>query len=97
MKHLIKKSKILYLFEADEVNMNSPKETQLKAHEALVSEYNSKKNSLNSITDKDRESWEDEAKKIINGNKYLAMYWKIAKIEKYITRRKVRNPNTNSG
>lgn len=81
---LMSKKELLYLIESDDVNMNSTKEAQLDLYKKLVSTYNSKKSTLESITTNDKEKWEEAAKNIIDGNKYLAMYWKIVKVKAYI-------------
>lgn len=81
---LMSKKELSYLIESDDVNMNSTKEAQLDLYKKLVSTYNSKKSALESITSNDKEKWEEAAKKIIDGNKYLAMYWKIVKVKAYI-------------
>lgn len=81
---LMSKKELLYLIESDDVNMNSTKEAQLDLYKKLISTYNSKKSALESITSNDKEKWEEAAKNIIDGNKYLAMYWKIVKVKAYI-------------
>jgi len=70
------------LFLEEVQNINSDKEVRLKGYQDKINYYNSNKGKFVSIlASKKPEVWEDEANKIINGNKYLGKQWKINKIE----------------
>lgn len=65
----------------ENTTLNSEKETKLEAYNKKLQIYNAKKNNFKSIFSQPQERWEDEAKKIIDGNDYLSMKWKLDKME----------------
>jgi len=70
------------LFLEEVKNINSDKEVRLKDYQDKINYYNSNKGKFTGIlTTKKQPVWEDEANKIINGNKYLADMWKIGKMD----------------
>jgi hypothetical protein len=70
------------LFLEEVKNINSDKEVRLKDYQDKINYYNSNKNKfLGILSTKKQEIWEDEANKIINGNKYLGDKWKIDKMD----------------
>jgi len=64
--------------------MNGEKEINLKKYEDEIAYYNSNKEKFKSIFTKAQEKWEEDANKIINGNKYLGLKWKMDKINQDI-------------
>lgn len=69
------------LFLEEVQNINSDKEVRLKDYQDKVAYYNINKSKFIPIFAKKPEVWEDEANKIIKGNKYLGDKWKIDKME----------------
>jgi hypothetical protein len=70
------------MFLEEVQNMNSDKEVKLKDYQDKLAYYNNNKNKFLSIlTTKKQETWELEASKIIQGNKYLGDKWKIDKMD----------------
>lgn len=70
------------LFLEEVKNINSDKEVRLKDYQDKILYYNNNKNKfLGILTTKKQPTWEEEANKIINGNKYLADKWKIDKMD----------------
>lgn len=62
--------------------LNSDKTTQLTGYENDMGYYNSNKNKLLLLSQQPTdEKTEQEANKIINGNKYLGVAWKLYKME----------------
>jgi TRAP-type C4-dicarboxylate transport system substrate-binding protein len=70
-----------YEFYLEQVQ-NTNKETLLDDHTKNVQYYNANKDKFDNIFLKDESKWEEEAKKLIDGNVYLSSKWKISKIEK---------------
>lgn len=68
----------------EEETFNTEKETKLKAHEEEVQTYNANKTKFVNIFSKDEKGWEEEASKIIDGNVYLGIVWKMEKIKNNI-------------
>jgi hypothetical protein len=69
------------LFLEEVQNINSDKEVKLKDYKDKLDKYNAEKSKLQSIVNtKPQESWEEEATKVINGNPYLGIQWKLDKI-----------------
>jgi hypothetical protein len=64
--------------------LNSNKEVKLKAYQEIIKNYNSRKESLKNIFSKSQDKWEEEAEKIIEGNVYLGLFWKLTKLTKII-------------
>ena len=70
------------LFLEEVQNINSDKEVKLKDYQDKINYYNNNKNKFAGIlSTKKQEMWEDEANKVINGNKYLGDKWKIDKMD----------------
>ena len=70
----------LKYFEAiDTTGVNSETEVKKRAIMDKINEFNSKKSSLDSITSRPVEQWEEQAKNIIKDNEYLAKYWRLVK------------------
>lgn len=65
----------------ENTTLNSEKETKLEEYNNIVNYYNANKDKFKSIFSRQQETWEDEAKKIINGNEYLFMKWQLDKLE----------------
>lgn len=63
-------------------DINSDKSIQLKEYESDMIYYKANISKLDNILSLSDDKWEDEANKIINTNKYLGHYWKIAKMNK---------------
>lgn len=71
-----------YLEDVKSDLLNTDKETKLRDHRNKITEYNNKKNSfVNIIKTKKPETWEIEAQKVINGNPYLGIKWKLDKLQ----------------
>jgi hypothetical protein len=66
----------------ENTTLNTEKETRIELHQKQVQAYNAKKNNFKTIFSKPQENWEEEAKKIIDGNPYLSIQWKLVKTEK---------------
>ena len=65
--------------------LNSDKDVKLTEYQDELKYYNTNKEKMKSLLlTKPEEKWEEEAKKIINGNTYLSMRWNIDKIERKI-------------
>lgn len=64
--------------------MNGEKEIQMKKYEDELTYYNANKEKFKSIFTKAMEQWEIDANKIINGNEYLGLKWRMDKINKEI-------------
>src|ERR1039457_2392112 len=60
---------------------NSDKEIKLKDYRDKVKNYTTNKDKFKPIFTKDQKTWEDEAEKIINNNKYLGYAWTQAKAQ----------------
>lgn len=65
--------------ELENSDINSDKSIGLENYEKSVAEFNQNKNKLDRVLSFDKEDWEDKAHEIINGNKYLGLYWKYIK------------------
>lgn len=73
------------LLEEVSQEVNSDKEVKLKDYQKTVQEYNANKEKFKSLLiSKTEDKWEEEAEKIINGNTYLGLQWKLAKVERNI-------------
>ncbi len=75
------KFKSFEMFLEEVNNVNSDRMVRLKDYKTKVDKYNKDKLKFKPIfTSKKEETWEAEANKIIMGNVYLALTWKIAKM-----------------
>lgn len=63
---------------------NSEKLTRLEDYNDKLKYFNSNTSRLVTILSKPQEQWEEEAKKIINGNVYLSKQWGLTKAQKTI-------------
>lgn len=70
--------------EANEVEINSNKAIALQEYEQDIKYYNSNKSKLEFLKNDDITKLEEEANEIINGNKYLGLYWKLVKLNKTV-------------
>lgn len=62
-------------------DLNSDKSVKLKAYQDDLKYYNTNKNKFDPILTLDEEKQEEAANKLINGNAYLGIAWKMAKLE----------------
>jgi len=62
-------------------DLNSDKSVKLKAYQDNLAYYNKNKNRFDQILAVDEEKQEELANKLINGNAYLGIAWKMAKME----------------
>lgn len=80
-KHLLKEENAVQQ-QVTNTTLNSDKTTQLTGYENDIGYYNSNKNRLILLAQKPvDEKTEQEANKIINGNIYLGMAWKMNKMQ----------------
>lgn len=80
-KHILTYNQFNRIVEELNSGMNSDLEVDKRDIQQQIKDFNSKKNNLTGIFAKDMKVWETEAAKLIQGNKYLAIWWKIKKIE----------------
>lgn len=80
-KHILTYNEFNRIVEELNSDVNSDLEVDKRAIQQQIKDFNSKKNNLTSIFAKDMKVWETEAAKLIQDNKYLAIWWKIKKIE----------------
>ena len=80
-KYLLKEENAVQQ-QVSNTTLNSDKTTQLTGYENDIGYYNSNKNRLILLAQKPvDEKTEQEANKIINGNIYLGMAWKMNKMQ----------------
>lgn len=80
-KYLLKEENAVQQ-QVSNTTLNSDKTTQLTGYENDIGYYNSNKNRLILLAQKPvDEKTEEEANKIINGNIYLGMAWKMNKMQ----------------
>lgn len=60
---------------------NTSKQAKLDDHQNKVQYFNANKSKVENIVLKPEDKWEEEARKIIDGNVYLNNYWNITKIQ----------------
>lgn len=81
MKNLLTYNEFTKVFEDLNGGVNSDSEVRKREIQEQVKEFNSKKGSMESIFARDIKRWEEEAAKLIGSNPYLAIWWRIRKIE----------------
>lgn len=67
--------------EIGDDSINSEENVKRDRLKDNIDYFNNNKNKLNSITGLDSNDWEEKANEIINGNKYLQLYWKYVKAQ----------------
>jgi hypothetical protein len=65
-------------------NATSPEEVRIKELGLKMQEFKSGQSKVDAILNKQPETWEAEAEKVIGTNEYLSMYWRITKIKRSI-------------
>lgn len=84
-KHLLKEENAVQQ-QVEDTALNSDKTTQLTGYENDMGYYNTNKGKLILLAQKPvDEKTEEEANKIINGNIYLGMAWKMNKMQTSLT------------
>ena len=82
MKYRFKQRYKTFEMFLEEVKVvNSDKEIKLKDYQDKIKAYNDNKEKFKPIFAKNQATWEDEAAKIINNNKYLGHVWDQAKAQ----------------
>jgi ElaB/YqjD/DUF883 family membrane-anchored ribosome-binding protein len=80
-KNLLTYTEFRKIYEDMGDTVNSDLEVRKREIGERLKEFSSKKGSLNSIFSRDVKTWEDEAAKLIKSNPYLAIWWRIVKIQ----------------